>query len=90
MIGQLIGGLVVGVIARLLLPGREALPDGILGWILTALLGIAGAFVGGVIARSLWASDNYTAGWIMSIIGAVLLLLIVRLIFGRKNTSVSG
>jgi uncharacterized membrane protein YeaQ/YmgE (transglycosylase-associated protein family) len=48
MIGQLIGGLIVGVIARLLLPGKEALPDGILGWILTALLGVGGAFVGGL------------------------------------------
>ena len=88
MIGQLIGGLIVGVIARLLLPGKEALPDGILGWILTALLGVAGAFVGGFIARSIWAADNYAAGWIMSIIGAILLLLIVRMIFGRGNASV--
>lgn len=88
MIGQLIGGLIVGVIARLLLPGKEAFPDGILGWILTAVLGIAGAFIGGMIARSLWASESYAAGWIMSIIGAVLLLLIVRLIFGRGNASV--
>ena len=87
MIGQLIGGLIVGVIARLILPGKEALPDGIIGWILTALLGIAGAFVGGVIARSLWAGEAYAAGWIMSIIGAIVLLLIVRLIFGRGGTS---
>lgn len=88
MIGQLIGGLIVGVIARLLLPGKEAFPDGILGWILTAVLGIAGAFIGGLIARSLWASENYAAGWIMSIVGAILLLLIVRLIFGRSSASV--
>ena len=44
IIGQLIAGLIVGVIARLLLPGREAFPPGALGWLLTALLGIAGAF----------------------------------------------
>jgi uncharacterized membrane protein YeaQ/YmgE (transglycosylase-associated protein family) len=88
IIGQLIGGLIVGVIARLLLPGREAFPDGIVGWLLTALLGIGGAFVGGFIARSLWASDNYAAGWIMSILGAILLLVIVRMIFGRSNTAV--
>jgi uncharacterized membrane protein YeaQ/YmgE (transglycosylase-associated protein family) len=87
IIGQLIGGLIVGVIARLLLPGREALPEGAIGWLLTALLGIAGAFVGGLIARSLWAGENYAAGWIMSIIGAVVLLLIVRLIFGRGGAS---
>jgi uncharacterized membrane protein YeaQ/YmgE (transglycosylase-associated protein family) len=89
ILGQLIVGLIVGVIARLLLPGKEALPEGALGWLLTALLGIAGAFIGGVIARALWASENYTAGWIMSILGAIILLLIVRLIFGsRTNTSV--
>ena len=88
MLGQLIAGLIVGVIARLLLPGKEALPDGILGWIVTALLGIAGAFLGGIIARALWADQNYAAGWIMSIIGAILLLLIVRAIFGRRTTAV--
>ncbi len=87
MIGQLIGGLIVGILARLLLPGREALPDGVIGWILTAVLGIAGAFVGGFIARSLWAGESYTAGWIMSILGAILLLLIVRLIVGGRTTT---
>lgn len=84
MIGQLIGGLIVGILARLLLPGKEAFPDGPLGWLLTAVLGIAGAFVGGFIARSLWANENYAAGWIMSIIGAIILLLLVRLIMGKR------
>jgi uncharacterized membrane protein YeaQ/YmgE (transglycosylase-associated protein family) len=88
MFGQLIGGLIVGVIARLLLPGREAFPAGVMGWILTAILGIAGAFIGGFIARSVWADENYAAGWIMSIIGAILLLLIVRMIFGRAQPTV--
>ena len=87
LIGQLIVGLIVGVIARVLLPGREALPDGALGWLLTAVLGIAGAFVGGFIARSLWRGENYTAGWVMSILGAIVLLLLVRLIFGRGNSN---
>ena len=86
LIGQLIGGLIVGIIARLILPGREALPDGALGWLVTALIGIVGAFIGGFIARSLWAGENYAAGWIMSILGAVLLLIVVRLIFGRGGT----
>ena len=86
LIGQLIGGLIVGVIARLLLPGREALPDGALGWLLTAILGIVGALVGGVIARALWADSNYAAGWIMSILGAILLLVLVRMLFGRGGT----
>lgn len=85
MIGQLIGGLIVGILARFLLPGKEAFPDGPLGWILTAVLGIAGAFIGGFIARSLWAGENYAAGWIMSIIGAIILLLLVRLVMGSRT-----
>lgn len=87
IIGQLIGGLIVGIIARLILPGKEALPEGALGWLLTAVLGIAGAFVGGFIARSLWASENYAAGWIMSILGSVILLLLVRMLFGRSSSA---
>lgn len=85
MIGQIIGGLIVGILARLLLPGKEAFPDGPLGWLLTAVLGVAGAFIGGFIARSLWAGDNYAAGWIMSILGAIILLLLVRLVMGSRS-----
>lgn len=88
IIWQLLVGLVVGVIARFLLPGREAFPPGALGWLLTALLGVGGAFLGGVIARTLWAGENYTVGWIMSILGAIILLLIVRLIFGKGGDAV--
>ncbi len=87
IIWQLIVGLIVGVIARFLLPGREAFPPGALGWLLTAILGVAGAFIGGMIARALWADSAYTAGWIMSILGAIVLLLLVRLIFGRGTTT---
>lgn len=86
LIGQLIGGLIVGVLARLLMPGKEAFPDGPLGWLLTALLGIGGAFIGGYIASTLW-SGNAAGGWIMSIIGAILLLIVVRLIFGARASS---
>ncbi len=87
LVWQLIVGLIVGVLARLLLPGKEAFPDGPLGWLLTAVLGIGGAFIGGFVARSLWAGENYAAGWIMSILGAVILLLIVRMIFGRGGSA---
>ena len=85
MIGQLIGGLIVGIIARFLMPGKEALPSGIVGILLTAFIGIVGAFVGGFIARLLWAGENYAAGWIMSILGALILLFIIRLIFGKAG-----
>ncbi len=86
MIGQIIGGLIVGILARLLLPGKEAFPDGPLGWLLTAVLGIVGALIGGFIARALWAGENYAAGWIMSILGAIILLLLVRLVMGIRST----
>ena len=88
LVWQLIVGLIVGVIARLILPGREAFPDGALGWLLTAVLGIAGAFIGGMIARALWADSAYAVGWIMSILGAILLLLLVRMLFGNRSAAV--
>ncbi|REJ78201.1 MAG: GlsB/YeaQ/YmgE family stress response membrane protein [Acidobacteria bacterium] len=84
LIWQLIAGLVIGVIARLILPGKEPIAEGALGWLITALIGMGGAFLGGIIARSLWASEGYTAGWIMSIVGALLLLLVVRFLFKGK------
>ena len=85
LIGTLIIGLIVGVIARLILPGKEPIAAGALGWLLTALVGIIGAFIGTFIGSALWGGENYAAGWIMSIIGAVILLLIVRYLFGNKN-----
>lgn len=87
IVGQLIVGLFVGVIARLILPGREALPDGALGWLLTAVLGIAGALVGTWIGRFFFGPEYIAAGWIMSILGAIVLLLLVRLLFGRGGTA---
>jgi uncharacterized membrane protein YeaQ/YmgE (transglycosylase-associated protein family) len=87
IIWQLLVGLVVGVLARLILPGKEAFPDGALGWLLTALLGVAGAFIGTMIGGALWGGENYAAGWIMSIIGAIVLLLLVRLIMGNRNAA---
>lgn len=85
MLGQIIGGLIVGVIARLIMPGKENLPGGLTGFLITIILGIAGAWLGGFIATNLWAGDNYVVGWTMSIIGAILLLIIYRLIFGRSS-----
>ena len=84
---SLIIGLIVGVIARFLMPGKEALPAGFLGILLTALVGIAGAFIGGWIGRTFWGGENYMVGWIMSIVGAILLLIVVRLIFGRGGST---
>jgi uncharacterized membrane protein YeaQ/YmgE (transglycosylase-associated protein family) len=70
-------GLVIGAIAKLLMPGRD--PG---GCIITILLGIAGAFVGTWIGK-IFAGENYIAGWIMSVVGAMVLLLLYRFIFKR-------
>ena len=80
IIGWLIFGLIVGAIAKFLMPGRD--PG---GWIVTILLGIAGSFVGGFLASALLGYQEQTAGWIGSIIGAIILLFIYRLIVGRRT-----
>jgi len=74
-------GLVIGVIAKLLMPGKD--PG---GCIITILLGIAGAFVAGFLGRMLhWYEPNQPAGFIASIIGAMLLLLIYRMVAGKRS-----
>ncbi len=87
ILGSIIVGLIVGVLARFLLPGSENFPAGITGILLTIVLGIAGAFLGTFVGGALWGGENYAAGWIMSIFGAVLLLLLGRLLFGRGGTT---
>jgi uncharacterized membrane protein YeaQ/YmgE (transglycosylase-associated protein family) len=83
VIGWIIFGLIVGVIAKLLMPGRD--PGGI---IVTMALGIAGALLGGFIGRALgWYQENEPAGFLMSLVGAVLLLWIYRMVVGRRRTT---
>jgi uncharacterized membrane protein YeaQ/YmgE (transglycosylase-associated protein family) len=79
IIWTLVIGLIVGAIAKLLMPGRD--PG---GCIITMLLGIAGAFVGTWLGRLFWG-QTYAAGFIMSVIGAMILLLIYRLIAGKRG-----
>ncbi len=79
LIAKIIFGLIVGIIAKLLMPGRD--PG---GFIITILLGIAGSVVGTLIGRALWGGANYTAGWILSIIGAIILLWLYR-VFARPR-----
>ncbi|MBS1793879.1 MAG: GlsB/YeaQ/YmgE family stress response membrane protein [Acidobacteria bacterium] len=81
ILGQLIVGLIIGAVARLLLPGKEAIAAGPIGWLITALIGMGGSFLGTMIGRAIWKSENYAAGWIMSIAGAILLLVAYRMIF---------
>jgi len=80
MIGWIVFGLIVGVIAKLLMPGRD--PG---GFIITALLGIAGAVLGGFLGRVLgFYGPNQTAGFFMSLLGAILLLAIYRKMVGHR------
>ncbi len=73
-------GLVVGIIAKLLTPGRD--PG---GFIVTMLLGIAGALVGGFLGRAMgFYGPDQSAGWLMSILGAVILLVVYRMAVRRK------
>ena len=73
-------GLVVGVIAKFLMPGRD--PG---GFIVTILLGIAGAPNGGFIGRAMGLYEaNQGAGWIMSILGAIILLALYRMMVRRR------
>jgi uncharacterized membrane protein YeaQ/YmgE (transglycosylase-associated protein family) len=79
LIGQILFGLVVGAIAKLLMPGRD--PGGI---VVTAIIGMVGALIGTFIGRMLWGGPDYSAGWITSILGAVLLLWAYRVIASRR------
>jgi uncharacterized membrane protein YeaQ/YmgE (transglycosylase-associated protein family) len=83
LIGQIIFGLIVGVIAKLLMPGRD--PGGI---VLTAIIGMVGALIGTIIGRVLWGGADYSAGWITSILGAVLLLWGYRALVTRRARAV--
>ena len=81
LIWTLLIGLIVGAIAKLLMPGKD--PG---GFIVTMLLGVAGAFLAGFIGRALgWYEPGDGAGIIASILGAMLLLLIYRMVTRRRT-----
>ena len=81
---MLIIGLVIGALAKLVMPGRD--PGGV---IVTTLIGVAGSLIAGVIGRSAgWYQQGEAAGFIASIIGAVLLLALYRMVVGRRAGTV--
>jgi uncharacterized membrane protein YeaQ/YmgE (transglycosylase-associated protein family) len=84
ILSWIVFGLVVGALAKLLMPGRD--PGGI---IVTMLIGIAGSLLGGFIGQALgfYSAGQRGAGWIMSIVGAVVLLLLYRVLFVRRTTA---
>jgi uncharacterized membrane protein YeaQ/YmgE (transglycosylase-associated protein family) len=73
IIGTIVVGLIVGALARLVMPGDQKM-----GWILTCLLGIGGSLIAGFAGQALgWYAVGEPAGWIASVIGAVVLLFVV-------------
>jgi len=81
LIGWIFFGLIVGIIAKLLVPGRD--PG---GFFVTALIGIVGALLAGWMGRAMgWYGPNDGAGFLTSILGAVILLLIYHALFRRRT-----
>ena len=79
LIGTLIVGLVVGLIARALKPG-----DDNMGIIMTMVVGIVGSLIAGYVGRALgWYQPGQAAGWIASVVGAIVLLVIVGFVKRR-------
>ena len=78
IISTIVIGLIVGALGRFVLPGEQKM-----GWILTCVLGIAGAVVAGFLGRAVgWYEPGQGAGFIASIIGAALLLFVVQKVRG--------
>ena len=85
IIGWIILGLLAGIIAKAILPGDD--PG---GFIVTAIIGIVGALLGGLIARALGLGDPIDeffdiSTWLAAIIGAIILLVIYRAVVGRRG-----
>ena len=79
IIGWIVFGLVVGIVAKFLMPGR-----GPGGFVLTVVLGIAGALVGGFLGRSLgWYREGDPVGFVVAVLGAILLLAVYHVTVGR-------
>lgn len=79
ILAWILTGLVIGLIARLIVPGRQSI-----GMLMTILVGIIGAFVGGLLSTAIWGTpidaegaevSQLWAGWLMSIVGAVIVLI---------------
>jgi uncharacterized membrane protein YeaQ/YmgE (transglycosylase-associated protein family) len=87
IIAWIVFGFVVGLIARAMVPGRQSM-----GLVMTTLLGVAGSLIGGLIVTSLWSHESpghlVPAGFIGSLLGAILLLVIGGLVMGPRRRTV--
>jgi len=75
ILAWIVFGLFAGIVAKLLMPGRD--PG---GFIITILLGIAGSFLGGYLSKLLGITGGWWVGFAMAVVGAIVLLVIYRLI----------
>jgi uncharacterized membrane protein YeaQ/YmgE (transglycosylase-associated protein family) len=83
LIGTVIVGLIVGAIARFVMPGEQKM-----GWILTGALGIGGSLLAGFLGEALgWYKQGQGAGWIASVVGALVLLFVVNKVRSGKSGS---
>ena len=83
IIGWIVFGLIVGIVAKFLMPGRD--PG---GFVITAILGIVGALVGGFVGRLIgWYGEGDPVGFIVAVVGAIIVLAVYRFTLGR---TVSG
>lgn len=79
IIGWILFGLLVGVVAKFLMPGRD--PG---GFVITAVLGIVGGVVGGFLGRTMgWYRDGDPVGFIMAVLGSIIVLMLYRFMIGR-------
>lgn len=79
LLGTLFIGLVVGLIARVIKPGDDKL-----GWIMTSLLGVAGSFLASYVGMAMgWYQQGAPAGWIASVVGSIVLLVLVSMVKGK-------
>jgi uncharacterized membrane protein YeaQ/YmgE (transglycosylase-associated protein family) len=83
IIGWILFGLIVGALAKLVMPGKD--PGGI---IVTMLLGIAGAVLGGFVGRAMgFYNEGEPAGFLMAFLGAIILLALYRMMVGRRTVA---
>jgi uncharacterized membrane protein YeaQ/YmgE (transglycosylase-associated protein family) len=81
IIGMIFVGLIVGLIARALKPGDDKM-----GWIMTILLGVGGSFLASYAGQALgWYKAGQAAGWIASVVGAIVLLVIYGLVTKKSG-----
>ncbi|CAG9182291.1 GlsB/YeaQ/YmgE family stress response membrane protein [Cupriavidus pampae] len=79
-IGTVFVGLIVGLIARAIKPGDDKM-----GWIMTIILGVLGAVVAGYVGRAAgWYEPGQAAGWIASVVGALVLLFLYDLVRRKR------